>query len=209
MDRLEIINHMLFTVGERVQVSLETQHPSVIQAKAILVSSDGDFQGRGWWFNKENSIILAEDDTGKIGIPTDTMNLEVISCPASQPGLIPNAAQYTVRGQQLYDTFNHTLVIGAPVTANIVVRQPIENMPHNAATYLKHLAALAMYVADDGDQQKMDRLEQRVSMAWHTLKAEELKVANVNALNSPSAAQLRYRIGQAGTPSNPMLPGGR
>lgn len=206
MDRLEIINHMLFTVGERVQVSLETQHPSVIQAKAILTSTDGDFQGRGWWFNTENEIVLAQDDTGKVAIPDSTMKFQVKQCGVS---LIPNAAQYAVRGAFLYDTFAHSFVIGSQVTANITVRLAIEDMPHNAATYLKHLAALAMYVADDGDQQKMDRLEQRVSQAWHTLKAEELKVANVNALNSPSAATLRYRIGQSGTPSNPMYPGGR
>lgn len=213
VTRLEIVNHMLFTVGEAVHVTLDTQHPSILQAEAILDSVDGDFQGRGWWFNVENGLVLAQDDQGHVIIPENSLSVEVVTCPywnLYTPG-IPNnynRARYAVRGQKLYDTMLHTYEINAPLTVNVVIRQPIPDLPHNAATYLKHKAAEAMYTADDGDKLKMDRLEVRTVEAWHLLKAEELKVANLNALNSPAAAQLRYRGVQYSGSTNPLYPGG-
>lgn len=206
MNKLDIVNHMLFTVGEQIQNTLETLHPSVLQALQILDSNDDDFQGRGWWFNTENSTYLEADGDGFVQVPPGQLSVEVIA-QAGAP--IANKAQYAVRGSKLYDTVNHTFVIGLALLTNVVVQQPIEDLPHNAATYLKHLAAEAMYTADDGDQVKMGRLQEKTALAWHVLKAEELKVANINALNAPAAAHLRYRMQQGLGSTNPNRLGGR
>jgi hypothetical protein len=203
---LEIVNHMLFTVGEGIKNTLVTQHPSVVQARAILASTNKDFQGRGWWFNRENEFTLAQDENGNVALPTDTMECEII---VSSTPPIQNTAQYVVRAQKIYDTVNHTFNIGQSLLVNLVIMQSIPDLPHKAATYLKHLAAETMFMADDGDEQKIRRLKEFTATAWHQLKAEELKNANVNALNSPAAAALRYRIVQAISPSNPRMPGGR
>lgn len=206
VTKLEIVKHMLFTVGEQVPVTLESQHPSIIQALAILDSNDRDIQGRGWWYNTENSVTLAPDTEGAVIVPNNTLSLQVIACHSAP---IMNRAQYTVRASKIYDTIAHTYNIGGPLLVNVVTQQPIEDIPHNAGTYLKHLAAESMFTSEDGDQLKMDRLKEKTALAWHLLKAEEFKTANINALNSPTAAQLRYRIGQVLSPSNPMWPGGR
>ena len=207
VTRLEIINHMLFTIGEQVQNTLETMHPSVTQAQAILTSVDKDFQGRGWWFNKEYEITLALNELGQIIVPESAMSVEVVACSAAP---LANRNQYAVRGNKIYDAVNHTFTIAGPLVCNIVIQLDIEDLPHSAGTYVKHMAAEAMHTDDDGDTKgKGEKLAERVMLAWHNLKAEELKVANINALNSPHAAQLRYRMTQAMAPSNPRLLGGR
>jgi len=206
VTKLEIVKHMLFTVGEQVPVTLESQHPSILQAVAILESNDRDVQGRGWWYNTENSVTLSHNTDDEVIVPDNTLSLQVISCHSAP---VMNRAQYAVRGNKVYDTIAHTFKIGSSLLVNVVVQQPIEDIPHNAGTYLKHLAAESMFTSEDGDQLKMDRLKEKTALAWHLLKADELKTANINALNSPTAAQLRYRIGQVLSPSNPIWPGGR
>lgn len=209
VSRLEIVNHMLAAIGENAKkfTSLETQHPSVVQALSILDSTDSDFQGRGWWFNTEYESVLSADDTGKITLAPEIWSVQPISSPAMQQQK-SNSQQFVIRARKMYDTYRHTFIIGAPITANVVIRLEIEDLPHLAGVYLKHKAAEAMFLDDDGDAQKLAKLEGRTAEAWHYLKAEELRVANVNALNSPSAQQLRYRSAQNNSAQNPHWPGG-
>lgn len=197
---------MLATIGERAQVSLETRHPSVVQAVAVLESNDYDFQGRGWWFNKEVNVRLMPDaNSGEIRIPAESMEFRLSpNCAHARDG-----GRYVPRGTRLYDTVNHTYNIGAAVSADMTLRVPIENLPPQAFTYLKHLAAQAMYEDEDGDNQKLQRLSERKAFAWQQLQAAQFKAAAPNALHSPAAQALTYRIRQSGVPSNPMFPGGR
>ena len=206
VTRLEIVQHMLFTVGEQIVVTVNSQHPSIIQAAGILDSTYADFSGRSWWFNTEYNMELAMDDTGKVTIPANAKSVEIVGAGASP---IANRAQYAVRGGKIYDTINHTFILNTALMANVTIALNVEDLPHVAGTYLKHKAAETMYISDDGDSIKMDKLAIKVSEAWHLLKAEELRLSNVNALNSPSAAQLRYRIGQNSGGTNPRMPGGR
>jgi hypothetical protein len=69
-----------------------------------------------------------------------------------------------------------------------------------------HRAALNMYMNDDGDTFKTDKLEQRSILAWQALRAAEMKAIAVNALDSPSARTMQIGMG---TRYNPMYPGGR
>lgn len=209
MDQeLDIVNAILRANGEAITPTLATQHPSVIQAKDLLASNNLDFQSRGWWFNRERYLKLLPDNAGKIILPNETLQFQ-----QTQQNLnIRNGVhkeRYVDRGKTVYDNLNHTYVISDAIYADLILLRPVNELPAIAASYLKHLCREAVVIDDDGDQVKVDRITNQKAEAWHRLYSHELKTTGQNALDSPAAQQLRYRIGQMNTPSNSYVLGGR
>jgi len=206
--KLSLVNHLLGTVGERSVSTLNTGHPSVVQAINALESHDRDFQARGWWFNTNRNVTLVQNNRGEVLIPPETLEFSITSDRLA--GSTPEDKQrYVKRGSRIYDSVLNTYEIGFPLYADMVIQLPIDDLPHVAAAYLKHMAAEAFYVDDDGDMTKANKLNERKTLAWHALKAAEMKALAVNALDSPAARELTYRIRSVSSPTNPMLPGGR
>lgn len=206
-NKLELVNHLLQTVGEGRVLSLETGHPSVIQALQALEGYDQDFQGQGWWFNVNRMMTLVPNNVGEILLPSECMKFSITHrhlqwLPATEK------MRYTMRGNRVYDSWINTFNIAQDLVADLTVRLEIEDLPPSAASYLKHMAAEAYYVDDDGDNQKADKLQQRTVRAFHILKSEEMEQQAVNAMDSPSARALTYRIGQY-SGGYEAVPGGR
>lgn len=206
-NKLDLVNHLLQTVGERRVLSLETGHPSVVQAIQALDGYDLDFQGRGWWFNKNYGMVLVPNNLGEVLLPAEFLSVSVTQRQLQWLSA-DEKKRYTSRGGRIYDAYKNTHVIGQSITVDLTIMLPIEDLPPVAASYLKHWAAEQYYVDDDGDNQKADKLANRTGLAFHALKAEELKVTAANALDSPAARQLTYRIGQSNG-QHPNYPGGR
>jgi hypothetical protein len=207
MQKLEIVNHLLQTVGERRVVSLTTGNPSVVQAVQALDGYDTDFQSKGWYFNTNRAVELTQSSGGEVLVPDSC--LEVIPTSVRLANSSPmNKVRYAQRGNRIYDSWKNTYTIGHALIVDMVVRLPVEELPTVAAVYLKHMAAEQYAVDDEADMIKIDKLQQRTMLAFHNLKAAQLKAQAINALDSPAAQQMRYRIGQH-QGSNPMLPGGR
>lgn len=204
---LEIVNHMLTTLGLRKTSTLTTGHPAVIQAVSILESVDVDFQGIGWWFNKEYGLTLNPDNNGHIIVPTEALSFSIVASTLQASGPIAKS-RYVKRGTKIYDSIDHTLVHTGSLICDLTLQIDIADLPAQAASYLKHKAGEVIYVDDDGDAQKMQRLEERSASAWQILKAEQMRVLATNALDSPVAQQLRYRIRTGGGNTNAMYPGG-
>lgn len=206
--KLSLVNHLLQVVGERRVVSLTTGHPSVTQALNALEGYNRDFQTLGWWFNKNRDMRLLPTTDGEILIPDETLSITVTQYEL-QYLQSQEKIRFAQRGNRLYDSWRNTYAIDCPVNADIVVLLDIEDLPQVAASYLKHWSAENYCLDDDGDNQKVDRLKERTMLAWHALKAQQMKAEATNALDSPEAQKLRYRIGQMGSASNPTYPGGR
>lgn len=206
--RLSLVNHLLQVVGERRVVTLETGHPSVIQAVQALEGYNRDFQGMGWWFNKNREQPLVQDNNGEIQIPGTALEFQI------SDSVLRNASplekmRYVRRGNRVYDSIANTYTIGRPIYADLTILLEVEDLPQVAASYLKHWSAKNYYEDDDGDNVKATRLGERVDLAWAALQSAQIKYLGVNALDGQHAQNLRYRIGSTGSPSNPMFPGGR
>jgi hypothetical protein len=188
---------MLSSIGERTQSSLDIGHPSIAQAVAILDGENLDFQNRGWWFNIETDLVLARTDDGRVPVPADTLEFRLTA--AVLQYLPPEQkTRYVKRGEFVYDNLAHTFMIDRPLRADITRLVNVEDMPGAAFSYLRNLAAQTMYMEDDGDQAKMQRLEERTARSWQQLQAAHLKATAPNRLDSPVAQQLRYRMGHSG-----------
>lgn len=205
-DELELVNHILQTLGESTTPTLETQHPAVIQARQLLQGYNKEFQNRGWWFNREFSLKLLPDVNGRIAVPQDTLTFRVTAVPACTYGR--EGERFVKRGKFVYDSVEHTNEIGRAIFVDITRLLDIEDLPPAAASYLKHFAAENAFLDDDGDIQVHARLVRRTQQAWGDLQREEMKACGVSALKTPFAkALLSYpKVGRYG--SNPASIGG-
>ena len=206
---LELVNHILHTLGQDVAASLVTQHPAVVSARAALKSYNKEFQGRGWWFNKEQGVKLLPTTTGRILVPENVLTFAVARSVLESRTSV-NRQRFVKRGQFIYDNLEHTDVIGVPVWVDYTVLLDYEDLPQEAAAYLKHYAADAAFIDDDGDSNQWRILHQRTMEAEINLKKAQLTAMKHNALMSPSAQRLLVgTVGAyAGGVANERLIGG-
>jgi len=196
--KLEVLNHMLNTVGENPVSSAASTHPSAVSASVTLNRLNKQMQTRGWWFNSEYGLVLSPDtQTGHVIIPQDTLKCDPVN----------TSSKLVRRSGKLYDPVNHTYNIGANVICDVVLMLPVEDLPETAAQYLMHRAAYDFYVNDDGDEQKANRLLKNAGEAWAELQQEQLQALDLTAKERPIVAALRLRTLGTGR-SNPNVPGG-
>lgn len=195
---------MLSVVGESGVSSITSTHPSVQTAARILETVDVDFQQTGWWFNREYNLTLVSNSEGRVTVPASALDVRISDIMCKQPN---EKLRYTRRGNFLYDAIKHTDILSKSVQVDLVVRLPIESLPSVAASYVMHKARRDMYLDDDGDSFKTEKLENDLAIAFQKVKATELKMLAVNALDSPAARTLLSGIG-SGSSRNPRLIGG-
>jgi len=196
---LEVLNHVLNVVGESPVSDYNSTHPTATSVRTQIVRVNKELQKRGWYFNTEYDLTLTPNELGQILVPSTTLFIDPIDPYSS----------LVRRGSKLYDPVEHTFIIDASVSVNCVLLLSIEDLVESAAMYVMHKTALDYYVNDDGDNTKAIELEKRVATAWAALQSEELKAANVSAMNRPAVQALRYRMQQYGNSYNPRWPGGR
>jgi len=199
-DEKELVNFILQKCGESTTATLETSHPSVLDARNRLADADKDFQSRGWWFNKEQSIKLLPDTEGRVQVPAETLSFVVTQCSLMQ---LParDRTRFVKRGNYIYDTISHTNQLNVAVWADIVIRLDYSDLPAQAATYLKWYAAEQAFLADDGDASVYRLIQQETAKQWALLFAEQLKATTPNVLNTQTAYALKSsRIGSSRDP---------
>lgn len=202
---LELVNHILETLGEDTTPTLETSHPAVVQARSRLTSDNKEFQGKGWWFNKESNLKLLPDSDGRVRIPDETLTFRVTSCSLWARDI---GTRFVKRGDFVYDTVEHTNILGVAVWTDITILLDIEDLPPSAGTYLKHFAAENAFLADDGDLGSHARLIRLTQAAWADIRNDEMKSVRNNALGSPfGKAVMNYPRTRQGT-RNPIIVGG-
>lgn len=201
--RGDIIDHMLTTLGEG-GVSYEASlHPTVQICTRVLRNADREFQSIGWWFNREHRVPLSPDNRGEILLPTETLSVTVSTIRT------PEAKQRFVRRDgKLYDNVRHTNNFGSIVHADLVVQLDFDDLPPIAASYLMHKAAEDVFLSEDGDAAKLDKLETKTARAWQTLKATEMREVGLNALDAPASRGMLMGVGPSYS-RNPNLIGGR
>lgn len=187
-------------MGEQPVSSAASQHPSTISAFVTLNRVLREFQTRGWWFNRELSLVLQpQSDTGYVLIPPDTLDIDVTDA----------ASVLVQRGTKLYDPVLHTYAIGVPVTVDVILQLPVEDLPEVAASYLIAKCKHAVYVDDDGDETKSNQLLKDTIMCWAGLQQAELKNSDISSMNRPVVSRLLSRSIQYNSIGNPNLIGGK
>jgi hypothetical protein len=188
LTKQDIINDMLSVVGEGGVSNIDTLHPSVQVAERIFNAQNLEFQMRGWWFNTEQRLKLVRDSAGRVEMPAGTLKFSVYNIANKTAS---EKTRYTKRGKYIYDTILHTNVINVDLCADITLLLDVTDLPATASNFIRHRCRELMYVDDDGDQFKTEKLERYRMEAWQALKAEEMSILAASALDNPTARSLR------------------
>lgn len=187
LTRLQIINEMVVSTGTAPLTASDVTHPLYIKANNKLEVVSDAVQSKGWWFNT-SVRTLTPNVAGEIILPDTTMHVDPVD----------TMSKLSQRGNKLYDRDNATFIIGKAVKVKFVDRWAIEELPTQAAAYIKAKAVYEFYRDEDGNEPKLSNYKAERDMAWVELKGEHLKSADLNFFAGASAAQMSrgYRRGR-------------
>lgn len=187
---LELVNHILITIGESSTPTLDTTHPAVQDARAALESYNKEFQGLGWWFNQEFNLKLLPDSSGRVLVPQEALQFRITKSILDCSGQA-NKARFVKRGKYVYDAVEHTNILNCAMWCDVTTLLDYEDLPQSAGAYLKHWAAESAFLADDGDLQQHRALQQKTAVAFARLQQDQIRTRSPNALQAPYALRLK------------------
>ena len=177
MQKLDVINIMLATVGMRPVTSLIGTHRLLPGALACLEEANRSVQAKAWWFNKETATLQPATD-GFIYLPNDCVKV------------LTKDRNLIKRGDRLYDRDAGTFTFSSSVTLFMCREVPFEDLPDVAATYISDTAILAFQRTYDGDSQKTTDLRRTLAESRVEINAEETRHNKVNWLDNNWRLQL-------------------
>jgi len=188
LSELDVVNDCLASLGEAPLNAMDDEHPFVSAALSSLKAANLREQSKGWWFNRETLDLQPDPATNFIYVPADTISVD----PADQ-------WQHLVqRGRRLYDPNGAGYVIGKTVRATLLRLLPYEELPGTAAAYIGPCAVADFQRNYDADRMKVEQNAQLKREAYITLKAEDIRNAGVNLLQTPSMLAKFGAIGGTG-----------
>jgi hypothetical protein len=132
---LDAVNLMLQVIGESPLSTLnDVTVADAILAKSVLSETSREVQSKGWHFNTEDEYPLVPSvDGGEITLPINCLRVDT---DGNYRDL--NVVQ---RGNRLYNKGTHSYSFDKPITVQMVVCLPYEELPETARHYIAIKAA--------------------------------------------------------------------
>ena len=127
---LAAVNQMLGTIMEApLNTLIGVSSIDAQGAIAVLSEVSRAVQTQGHHFNTEVGLEMAPDAfNGEIALPANCLDIDTTGQDA--------ALDVTQRGRRLYDRSHHTYFFGRPVTVDMVVMLPFDELPESARRYI-------------------------------------------------------------------------
>lgn len=183
---LEAVNQMLGTIMEApVNSLLNVGSLDAQRAIDTLAETSRDLQAQGWNFNTEKELRLLPTAAGEILLP--------LNCISVDPSGPDKALDLIQRGTRLYNRKEHTFTIGRPVTVDMTVLLPFDELPEAARRYIAILACRTFQrrsVGSNALDAFSDTDETRARMAFRrSVKATD----TLNIFDSPDMQRMLRR----------------
>lgn len=176
MQRLDVVNAMLATMGAVPLNTLEDPHAFRGACLAVLETEDRRIQAIGWWANMENLTLTPTTDE-RIPLPGDFISVRTPT---------RNCVQ---RGRYLYDLDSGTPFFTAAVDAVVIRRVPFADLPESLAQYIAAECVLKFQRKYDGDSTKTRDLERDASVARAEARTDHIRNRRTNLLDSNVSLQ--------------------
>jgi hypothetical protein len=129
MTELEAVNMCLAAIGESpVNTLSNTGLADVASARAKLLEFSRTVQSTGWAFNTEAKFPLIRAADGTITAPANTLKASVDRSMSD--------AQFSLRGQKVYDKANHTYIFTEDLKVTAVFFLDWDELPQTARQYI-------------------------------------------------------------------------
>lgn len=202
MQELDAVNYLLNLMGSPPVGDIESLHPDVQSCVNHLRDADRTIQIRGWWFNRDYSVLLEPDETTKeLTLPTDTLEMTA----TSQLGAVQ-------RGTKVYDTCNNTYQFNNNLYVNYMRRVDWDWLDESVQDTIKFLAGKQLCSNDLEDEVKADAQSELFTAAIIQMKKTNLRVQRRNIFTTPRVLRAMHRVRpyrlQSAGGTNPTFPGG-
>jgi hypothetical protein len=160
---LDAINYMLPKLGEHEVTTVDARHPTL----AIILPEIEDqlriVLNKGWWFN-EYDLTLYPDSEQELNIGIDTISL------------VPYGEVVAVqRGRRMYNSETRSYKFTEPLDVRVKEYIPFEEVPENAAIWVRNEALCSVYIADIGMTADVQTWQVKAAVAQSDLLAEHLR----------------------------------
>jgi Tail tubular protein len=174
---LEAVNQIIATIGEPPVNSIEDNGViDAVMALQALSAVNREVQLSGWHWNTETNYPLAPSyPEGELRLPKNTLQVS--------PSATWKHLDLVSRGQRLYDRARHTFEIGHPITVDLVLLLPFEELPEAARTYITIRAARRFNEGQIGSELLSNFTLRDEQMAKFALEEAEGETADLNILN--------------------------
>lgn len=185
MQKLNVVNDMLGTMGEAPLNSLTDSHEFRGSCLRVLDQVSRRVQARGWYFNREKKTLSPQPSNGHIVLSNDI--LEVRADPYWTDS---NLTGVVKRGSRLYNTDGGTYVFDKDVDCILIRLVQFEDLPEVAAQHIAATAVASFQRSYDGDSTKtrqltMESIDQSTDQGTLLeLRAEEIRQAKANMLRN-------------------------
>ena len=171
MKELIAVNFILTQMGEAPATSLEERSPTISLARTYMGMAKSNMLAIKWWFNNP-TVKLAPDTAGRINAPANAI-------------AIYSKEQFNVEvhGKYLHNVTEDTQYFTAPITVELVLDVPFENLPELAAEYVMNAALIKLYQADYGVDNNLNVISGSANNAMQNLKREHLRKKRYNSSN--------------------------
>lgn len=195
---LEAVNSILRNLGTTKVTNTEVSNPDVQAALDAIQETRRSVQARGWWFNKQTNVTLPVNLVGNIPVPSTTIKVDT-----SRTGL-----DVVQRGMKLFNReTNSDQFTEALTDIDIVILLPWEDLPFTAQEYIRLLAMHQVQSDLEGDELKLNKIEQKISTANFEFRREHVQNRDLNAFRSTRASIMLNRRRGGSRPSGNILGG--
>lgn len=183
MTELEVVNDMLREVGSTPVNTLESTHPDVHDAKALLDRIQRQVQRKGWWFNTEYDITLTPDVDDEISVSNDVV-------------FIQSADAYNVlRGNKVFNKENNTYKFDDSIQVYQLIRiLAWEQLPELVTEYCRIIATMEFVRRQIGDNVRVQELKEDAVRALIDITAINLRSTQTNMFNSTAARKVKVGV---------------
>lgn len=185
---LEALNSMLSTIGEAPVSTVEDNGiVDAVIARQILRGTSREVQARGWHFNTEKGYPILPDVNGNLMLPSTVLRCDTVNSSED--------IDVVVRGTRLYDRRNHTFTFTKPVTVDMVILLPFDELPEVARYYITVRASRIYQERVVGSESLSKFNSQDELRAKVALEDYEAETADYNMLtDSYSVARVLNRL---------------
>jgi len=183
MSELEAVNRILAVAGDTPVQTLEDDYVQSSLARQILAREIRDTQAIGWWYNEEQCVKLQPDIDGKIVLPVNAIAVYVNE----------DQGDIVQRGDTMYNRTDRTEVFTAPITVDLIIFLPWNQLPDIARQFIVAKARNTYNNEFVGINDIKQRLQQDESLSWDKLRSADVEARDTNLLRKAHVYNIAFR----------------
>lgn len=180
MTKLTAVNICLDSIGENGITTLLNMGIDATKISNILDEHTAYTQDKGWTWNREWHT-LTPDTSGFINLPSNILRANTYGVSRQTPAI--------QRGLRMYDQINNTYVWLLPLSLQMYISLPFDQLPAGVKNYITYSAATIAQNRLLGSDAVDAKLEKKAADAWNSMIRDDIFEAGYNMLSGSNSVR--------------------